>query len=437
MTSIKKLFKNVFIILIIMLLVFIPSSVNAVEPGPGGEIPGGGDPTNPPTPDPEPEIKITKIVLEDSSITIINGESYQIKVNITYSDGNTSKEIKPEEIEFLVSSEDMISVSNSGKITTKALGTGATVKAKSKDGSVISNECTVTVKEKQKSSDASITSLEVTEGRLSETFKPDKTEYTYIIPTTAKITENNFKIKTAAGAKVIKTNITSSKVTITVQAEDGSLKSYTLTIKKEKINLNLKSLGVKGYTLKESFNPETLVYNVTVPYEAVDVSIEAKSEDSNAKISIKGATNLDVGENIVNVVVSDGADDSKTYKIIVTREKEEKRKETGNSTKYSNPKSYSSKMNFDSNNSSGHTLRYVFVTVGSLILLAIGGFGIYFYIVTSKKQLKKAKIKALKEERISKQKELVNEVSGDFRNKENSIEPIDITKEFRQDEKDN
>lgn len=426
--------KKLLICLLLLLAVIMPTNVWAEEPG--GENPGGEPPAAPPT---ITNITINPSVVEDLQVT----QSKQLELIIEYSDGTKSN--TPKEGETIlwnqVEEKDFVSIDENGKITGQKPGQTSIV-AKVKDHEEIKASCLITVIEKQKSSDASIKNLEVTSGKLNPVFNSNTTEYTYTISSTIKLTKDLFKITPVDGAKIFNIDIpektiNNAKVTITIQAEDGKeTKSYTLMIQKQKANLNLQSLGIKGYTLKETFSPETIVYSATIPFDATDVTIEAETMDPNAKISIKGATNLNVGENVINVVVSDADGNSNTYKVVVTREEEEERVETGNSVKYSNPSQTIKKSNTDIGVKTHNTLRYIFITLGCIVLFSIGVVGIYFFKITSKKQLKKAKIEALKIERNQKQKELVNETAGIYK-KETKIEEIDIMEEFNNNSNSN
>lgn len=268
-----------------------------------------------------------------------------------------------------------------------------------------------------------------TEKPVEKTIKLDKTNVEAVpgaaINIKATVTGvENPKIKwTSSNTSVATVNngvvkaLKSGNVTITATLEDDSSVSaqcnITITTKdnntsstskeeqnkdkdkdKEKENLNLKSLKVKGYTLNEPFSSNRTGYTVDIPYEAEDVTIEVEKQSNNVKTEIKGATNLKVGRNTVTVTVKDNAGNSKVYTITVIRATKEERETKKNPTSHSVSQASSSLKPMSTRKN--HTLEYAFVTIGCFILFAIGGLGIYFYIITSGKDKKKKKEKKQK-----------------------------------------
>jgi len=229
----------------------------------------------------------------------------------------------------------------------------------------------------------------------------------------AVATVNNGVVKTLKPGNVIITatleddSSVSAQCSITITTKDNETSTSSKEEKddkdknkdKEKESLNLKSLKVKGYTLNEPFSSNRTGYTVDIPYEAEDVIIEVEKQSNNVKTEIKGATNLKVGRNTVTVTVKDDAGNSKVYTITVIRATKEEKVIKKNPTSHvvsqvsSSLKPVSTRKN--------HTLEYVFVTIGCLILFAIGGLGIYFFIKTSGKDKQKKKEK--KERTIKKE----------------------------------
>ena len=102
--------------------------------------------------------------------------------------------------------------------------------------------------------------------------------------------------------------------------------SAKLTVKDSSLSKNAKlsSLKVSGYSLSPSFSPSKTNYKLKVPFDVTKISVNAKTEDSNAKVkSVEGNSDLKVGDNkvIVSVEAADGS--LKEYIITVTRAKEE------------------------------------------------------------------------------------------------------------------
>ena len=126
--------------------------------------------------------------------------------------------------------------------------------------------------------------------------------------------------------------LTEDKTTaiITVTAEDGSTKVYTVYIIKEKppvvptpvvyyysSNNYLKTLEAKGYEIK--FDRDTLVYELSVKNDVKSLDITAIAEDSRSRVEITGNENFKTGKNTVIISVKAENGDVREYKLIVNR----------------------------------------------------------------------------------------------------------------------
>lgn len=366
----RKLKQNIALFSTLALLM-TPGVVLAAEQSQGtGEENGNSEVTE----------KIT-ITLNKEQLELTEGESKTLVATVTNSE-NTS-------VKWKSMDETIVKVDMNGEVT--ALSPGKTIIMASIDDNTL-DTCEVTVKAKQLSSDASIKSLNLTVGTLNKTFSPNDLDYTITIPAGTKelnikdaITLNDSKAGLlVSGDSNLKNG---SKITAVVTAENGQQRTYTFTIVKEAIDLSLKSLRVTGYTLDQAFDPNTLNYTLTIPYEAQDVTIQAAAASSEASVSVSGATGLEVGKSVVTVTVSDADGNKREYKITVTREAEtEENEEEENISSTSSSTSNQTSKDVHEDNRKDRTLQYVLVSIGCLILFLIGGFGIYFYIKTSKKK---------------------------------------------------
>lgn len=89
-------------------------------------------------------------------------------------------------------------------------------------------------------------------------------------------------------------------------------------------NARLSSLKLSKGKLSPSFKKSTYKYTATVDNSVKSIKVTAKAADDNAKIKIKGADSLDVGENTIKVTVTaENGETTKTYRIVVTRKKAE------------------------------------------------------------------------------------------------------------------
>ena len=109
---------------------------------------------------------------------------------------------------------------------------------------------------------------------------------------------------------------------IVVTAENGEEKTYTIVINKEKSdNSKLSSLSIEQTTITPEFSPSTLNYSANVDYSVTNIDIEATASDSNATIEGIGNKELNTGVNIFEIVVTSENNTQTTYKITVTRAK--------------------------------------------------------------------------------------------------------------------
>lgn len=93
--------------------------------------------------------------------------------------------------------------------------------------------------------------------------------------------------------------------------------------KEEKSTIKaLKSLVVSPGTISPEFDPETTKYTMTVGTDVTKLNIEALLEDEKSKLDISGNEDLQLGENIIKIVVTAEDETARTYTITVTKEDE-------------------------------------------------------------------------------------------------------------------
>ena len=118
-----------------------------------------------------------------------------------------------------------------------------------------------------------------------------------------------------------------TNVRVTVTAENGATKTYTISVKREQdpnyvksTNNNLGSLSVEGYTLSPAFSADVTQYYVWLPYETETVNISASAADGKASSSVGACDSLTpgVGTDVpVTVTAEDGS--QKVYTVTVVR----------------------------------------------------------------------------------------------------------------------
>ena len=85
-------------------------------------------------------------------------------------------------------------------------------------------------------------------------------------------------------------------------------------------------MKVSPSSLDSDFVASTTEYTMTVGSDIDTIKVEAVAEDSKAKVSISGNKSLKVGTNTISIKVTAEDETVRTYKIIVTKEKQEQLK---------------------------------------------------------------------------------------------------------------
>lgn len=186
-----------------------------------------------------------------------------------------------------------------------------------------------------KSSNNYLSSLKVNEGKLSPEFNFRTYNYTVdvgkdvnSIKITAGAEHNKAKVS-GTGTKTLKPG--ENKFNITVKAEDGKERTYTITVNKEEEKILLKSLKLQGVNLEEEkvelsytpeFSSEVYEYSVTIPNDITKIDVEALASKEDYTVEITGNEDLKEGENIITILVkAKNRDKVTTYKIKVIKEK--------------------------------------------------------------------------------------------------------------------
>ena len=112
-----------------------------------------------------------------------------------------------------------------------------------------------------------------------------------------------------------------NEIIVTVTAEDGSVKTYTINIERAKSSNNyLSNISIDEGVYTPEFDKENLSYNITVPYEVTSLNLKADKEDQAATVEIDSNSNFIVGTNKVFINVIAENSDVRTYVINVTRQ---------------------------------------------------------------------------------------------------------------------
>lgn len=184
-----------------------------------------------------------------------------------------------------------------------------------------------------KNGDATLKSLGVSGYTMSPAFSPSVTSYKVTVPyTAAKVTVtgavNNSKSR-ATGIGDYTINKKTTSIPITVTAEDGTTKTYTITVEREDApvievpksnDATLKSLTVKDQTLDPTFKSNISTYAIKVKNDVTSLDISAIANHEKAKVEITGNKDLKEGVNTVSIKVTAEDGSVNNYTINVTRE---------------------------------------------------------------------------------------------------------------------
>ena len=192
-----------------------------------------------------------------------------------------------------------------------------------------------------KSSDATLKSLSASGYNLSPSFSKDNTSYTVKVPktaTTVKLegTVNDSKASVSGLGNITLTGDTTT-ATIKVTAEDGTTKTYTVKIEKEKedtttksSDATLKKLDIGGFTLNPTFKSNINTYSIKVKNNITGLDVTAIPNHDKAKVTISGNKNWKEGTNTVTIKVT--AEDGSVNNYIINVERESSNSNKNNQT---------------------------------------------------------------------------------------------------------
>lgn len=198
-----------------------------------------------------------------------------------------------------------------------------------------SNSKSSTTSTNKKSSNANLSNLGIKPNDFSG-FKAATTAYNVTVPEDVETVEvyataqDSKATVSGTGKKKLETG--KNTVTVTVTAEDGTEKTYTINITRgEKTEKNteeiektesrgLSELKIADLTLSPEF--ETNVYEYTVKYigEDTKLDITTVATDEDYIVEVTGNEDLKEGENIITILVSDeDGNNVATYQVIVNK----------------------------------------------------------------------------------------------------------------------
>lgn len=206
---------------------------------------------------------------------------------------------------------------------------------------------TVNVNRKDnRSSNNNLSSLNVNGGDLKPGFSKNTTSYTLDVPysisdlaVNAKAEDSKSKVTVTGNNNLIAEE--TNQVTITVTAEDGSKKTYTISVtrgkdpnKKLSNNNYLTKIVPNIGILSPVFNKDNTEYEIWLPYEIDKISFEYEVEDTKyATTKLEGNDTLQPGvSNVYKITVTSESNEERVYTINVRRAKNPT--DSGNSNTY-------------------------------------------------------------------------------------------------------
>lgn len=182
-----------------------------------------------------------------------------------------------------------------------------------------------------------LSDIRLTGASLNESFSPVSLRYSANVPdTTVSVTVTPFAADSSSTVEVNGAMVASGKasqaimletgentINIKVTAQDGTLRTYTITvIRASSANANLSRITLSTGSLNEVFNANTTAYTMNVPNSVTSLTVTPVPADSKAAVVVNGGANLAVGENIITITVTAQDETTvKTYIITVTRAK--------------------------------------------------------------------------------------------------------------------
>lgn len=191
--------------------------------------------------------------------------------------------------------------------------------------------------ERAKSTDASLTSLTVSQGELSPAFSSTVYEYTVQVKdtiNTIRLTGDSATGSTKTGTGSHTLSMGENNIEIVVTAEDGTTKNtYKVKVIRGEIeepsafleSLEINNIGVK---LSPEFDSKNNKYTAKIGKDIEELNFKYTTEDPLAEVTIEGNENFKDGENLIKITVK--SSDGKTeqiYEITVIREEEESTEE--------------------------------------------------------------------------------------------------------------
>ena len=204
----------------------------------------------------------------------------------------------------------------------------------------------------KKSSVATLNNLGIRPNDFSG-FTPSQTSYTASVPNGVECVEiyatKGHSAQTISGTGTKSLVVGENNFEVTVTAEDGTKKKYTLKIVREEveeepeeqpeepseeiseeaengeetigeIGFGLSDLNIEGIDLTPEFKTDVYEYKAKFIGDTTELLIETTATEATANVEVTGNEELQEGENVITILVTDETGEKNaTYQIIVTK----------------------------------------------------------------------------------------------------------------------
>ncbi|RKP54029.1 hypothetical protein D7Z26_11610 [Cohnella endophytica] len=193
------------------------------------------------------------------------------------------------------------------------------------------------------SNDASLSGLTLSNGSISPAFNPATTSYTASVPNAvssitvtptvrdsyATVTVNGTPVTSGSASSAINLSV-GDTITLVVTAEDGTVKTYTLT-RAISSNASLSGLALSNGSLSPTFASGTTSYVASVANSVSSITVTPTVSDSTATVVVNGTTvtsgsasgtislSVGAGGNPITIAVTAQDGTTKTYTVTATR----------------------------------------------------------------------------------------------------------------------
>ncbi len=205
-------------------------------------------------------------------------------------------------------------VTGTGEFT--SFPTDAVITVTAEDGTTKTYKVSISVL----SNDATLATLTPGSGILSPEFDPEITEYVLKLAAgstsvTLDATPNDAKATVTGTGEF--TSFPADAV-ITVTAEDGTTKTYTVSISVLSNDASLASLTVSAGTLSPEFDPDITSYTLELPSGTTSVTLTAVPNDEKASVEGDGEIANLPADVTITVTAEDGTKATYSVHILVT-----------------------------------------------------------------------------------------------------------------------